>query len=225
MKKMFFLSAVLFAAVHHAHCDEKEPQDQVVMSDEKRIEELEADINKLYKELRDLQKKEKKLETDYKFSSAEGDVKLSELFQGKEDLIVIHNMGKGCPYCTAYADGINGVLKHLEDRAAVVLISPDSVEDQKKFAKSRGWGFRMISTAEHGQDFNEAMGFYDKEHDDPWPGYSTYHKKGDEITRVGASYFDPDDKYCVLFPMIMMLKDGVNGWHPKYEYDAPEEAK
>jgi predicted dithiol-disulfide oxidoreductase (DUF899 family) len=34
----------------------------------------------------------------------QGTVRLSELFAGKADLILIHNMGTTCPNCTLWAD-------------------------------------------------------------------------------------------------------------------------
>jgi predicted dithiol-disulfide oxidoreductase (DUF899 family) len=35
-------------------------------------------------------------------------VRLSSLFGKKDELILIDNMGQGCPYCTMWADGFNG---------------------------------------------------------------------------------------------------------------------
>src|SRR5690349_290747 len=46
---------------------------------------------------------------DYTLAGWDGPVALSSLFAGKKDLIVIHNMGKGCRYCTLWADGFNGI--------------------------------------------------------------------------------------------------------------------
>ena len=82
---------------------------------------------------------------NYRFATADGPVRLSDLFGDKEHLFVIHNMGKSCPACTMWADGFNGVLPHLESRAAFVLSSHDDPETQRAFAASRGWHFRMVS--------------------------------------------------------------------------------
>src|SRR4051794_29424934 len=57
------------------------------------------------------------------FDSPEGRVSLDELFGDHDELLVIHNMGAGCSYCTMWADGFNGLIDHLEDRAAFVLSS------------------------------------------------------------------------------------------------------
>ena len=40
-------------------------------------------------------------------------------------------MGRGCSYCTLWADGFNGLRHHFEDRAAFVVVSPDTPEQQK----------------------------------------------------------------------------------------------
>ena len=85
---------------------------------------------------------------NYRFATTDGPVRLSELFGEREYLFVIHNMGRGCPACTMWADGFNGVLPHLENRAAFVVSSPDDPETQRGVAAARGWRFRMVSHAQ-----------------------------------------------------------------------------
>jgi len=66
---------------------------------------------------------------DYTFQSGpDSTIKLSELFGERDDLIVIQNMGQGCKYCTLWADGFSGLISHLENRAALALVSPDPIE-------------------------------------------------------------------------------------------------
>ena len=105
-----------------------------------------AQINELRGKMRSLQSGiESEQVDDYVFSTPEGDVRLSELFGEQDALFVIHNMGAACVYCTLWADGFNGIIDHLENRAAFVLSSPDAPDAQRKFADSRGWRFRMVS--------------------------------------------------------------------------------
>src|SRR5712671_3467501 len=61
---------------------------------------------------------------DYELSTPNGIVRLSELLGDQRDLIVIHNMGVSCAYCTLWADGYNGIYDHLAARAAFVVSSP-----------------------------------------------------------------------------------------------------
>jgi hypothetical protein len=72
---------------------------------------------------------------DYHLTTLQGTVRLSDLFGGKTDLILIHNMGTTCPNCTLWADGLNGIYHHLADRAAVVVSSPDPPEVQQRFRR------------------------------------------------------------------------------------------
>ena len=72
-------------------------------------------------------------------------VSLLDLFGDKNELFVVHNMGKSCSYCTMWADGFNGIYHHLIDQASFVVASPDTPEVQENFAAERKWRFPMIS--------------------------------------------------------------------------------
>lgn len=141
-------------------------------------------------------------------------VNLSKLFGPKEDLIVVHNMGSTCPYCTMWADGFNGLLPHLENRASFVVSSPDETEIQEKFADSRGWKFKMVSTK--GTTFAKDMGF--EKDGIPQPGVSVFFKENNKIIRVGRDNFGPGDNYCSTFPLFDLLKKGANNWQAKFAY-------
>ena len=71
---------------------------------------------------------------NYAFRGENGPASFADLFGDKNDLILIHNMGKGCTSCTMWADGFNGVYDHLASRAAFVVSSPNPVAVQKAFA-------------------------------------------------------------------------------------------
>ncbi len=151
---------------------------------------------------------------NYVFKTLQGDVKLSELFGEKEDLFIIHNMGKSCAYCTLWADGFNGVAHHLENRAAFVVTTPDDPETQQKFAQSRGWGFRMAS--HEGANFAQDMG-YAGDHGFT-PGVSVFKKEGGKILRVSDADLGPYDDFCSVWHFFAMLPEGVGGWEAKFAY-------
>lgn len=154
---------------------------------------------------------------DYTLHASTGEeVKLSQLFGDKSDLLVIHNMGRGCSYCTLWADGFNGFTPHLENRAAFVVISPDKPETQRSFAEGRGWTFKMASAA--GTTFVKDMG-YEPNPGEHWPGVSAFKKQEDgSIVRVSRDYLGPGDVYCSVWHLFGMLADGVNDWEPKFKY-------
>ncbi|KXK54893.1 MAG: AhpC/TSA family protein [Chlorobi bacterium OLB5] len=130
------------------------------------------------------------------------------MFGENEYLIVVHNMGKACSYCTLWADGFSGVSYYIEKKAAFVLVSPDTPEVQKEFAESRGWKFKMYSGA--GSSFISDMGYY-TEADGYWPGCSVFQKKSDDsIRRVAKDYFGPGDFYSApwhFFDLIPETKE------------------
>jgi predicted dithiol-disulfide oxidoreductase (DUF899 family) len=113
-----------------------------------------------------------------------------------------------------WADGLNGLLPHLEDRAKFVVSSPDEPADQQEFANSRGWKFQMVSTRE--TSFAKEMGF--EKNGMPLPGVSVFYKDNEKILRMGRDDFGPGDKYCPTFPLFDLLKDGTNNWQAKFQY-------
>ena len=152
--------------------------------------------------------------SDYEFSTIEGQVRLSELFADKEYLLVIHNMGAGCRYCTLWADGFNGILPHIENRAAFVVASPDDPAAQQKFSTARGWHFRMVSYRDTG--FARDMGYRS---DDGWlPGVSVFRKRGRKIYRVSDTSFQPGDDFCAIWHFFDLLPEGAGDWQPQYKY-------
>lgn len=149
---------------------------------------------------------------DHEFVGPDGPIMLSDLFGDHDDLLLIHNMGKSCNYCTLWADGFSGYLRHLEERAAFVVVSPDDPETQRKLAAARGWRFRMVQDASRA--FTSAMGMW-TEKDGWWPGVSGFHRNPDgSIVRTGVTSFGPGDDFCLPWPMFEMLTGGAKGWEP-----------
>jgi predicted dithiol-disulfide oxidoreductase (DUF899 family) len=154
---------------------------------------------------------------DYQLNTRDGPVALSEFFFDKEDLIVIHNMGTQCSHCTMWADGFNGVVNHLMDRAGIVLVSPDTADVLEEFADDRGWLFPVASA--NGTTFNRDLGM---EIDGAaQPGMSTFHRDPETgtIVRVTSEDFDAFDLFTSVWHLIARLKHGVNGWEPRTRYE------
>lgn len=158
---------------------------------------------------------------DYELRGTDGrPVRLSELFGGKRDLIVVHSMGARCPNCTLWADGFNGYAPHLRDRAGFAVVSHDAPADQKAFAASRGWTFPLASAA--GTTFFEDLGFASPP---GWqwgpyrPGVSTFRKREDGgLRRVASAGFGPGDDYCALWHLFDLLEGGAGSWEAKFRY-------
>jgi predicted dithiol-disulfide oxidoreductase (DUF899 family) len=152
---------------------------------------------------------------DYTLATSEGPVRLTDLFGAKDDLIVIHNMGAGCAYCTLWADGFNGIYAHLANRAAFVVSSPDAPESQRRFAAGRGWRFPMVS--HQGTSFAGDMGY--RSETGGWlPGVSVFRRDGDRVVRVSDTGFGPHDDFCAMWHFLDLLPGGAESWAPKFNY-------
>lgn len=192
------------------------------MATHEEMEALYREIDAKQKQLAEMLKSDPpEVVEDYTFAADDGGtVKLSELFGDKTDLILVHNMGRSCPYCTLWADGFNGVVPHLESRAGFVVVSPDDPATQQDFAASRDWNFRMVSDAE--RRFTKDMGFLG-EHEGKtmtMPGFSTFKRRDDgTIVRIARSFFGPGDLYSGIWHLFALLDGGVGEWQPKFSYE------
>jgi predicted dithiol-disulfide oxidoreductase (DUF899 family) len=175
--------------------------------------DLEA-LRKRYDEVRRASAKGKV--EDYALQGPKGRVRLSKLFGKKRDLLVIQNMGRKCPYCTMWADTFNGIAHHVEDRAALVVVSPDAPADQKAFAKKRGWRFAMASSK--GSRFKTDLGF-ESATGEQTPGVSAFRLDDDgTIRNVANDVFGPGDLYCGAWHLFDLLEGGAGDWGPKFAY-------
>jgi predicted dithiol-disulfide oxidoreductase (DUF899 family) len=191
---------------------------------DRRTDELESRIQQLQSELAELRAARPAEEVpDYAFRLPGGArTTLSALFGKRDRLVLIHNMGRSCPFCTMWADGFNGLLPHLRDGAAFVVSSPDDPETQRAFAASRGWTFPMVSAP---REFIAEMGFVDPE-EGLMPGVSTFVREGDgRIVRTGRAEFGPGDAFCPVWHFWELFPGGAGEWEPRISYGSAPDAR
>jgi predicted dithiol-disulfide oxidoreductase (DUF899 family) len=98
------------------------------------------------------------VEKNYVFDTPGGTQTLSDLFQGRSQLVVYHFMfgpdwGEGCKSCSFWADNFNGVIAHLNHRdVTMVAVSKAPLDKLQAFRKRMGWEFKWVSS--FGNDFN-----------------------------------------------------------------------
>jgi predicted dithiol-disulfide oxidoreductase (DUF899 family) len=99
-----------------------------------------------------------KIEKDYLFDGPNGKETLSDLFEGRSQLIIYHFMygpdwEEGCPSCSFWADNFNGIGIHLNHRDITLIAVSRAPLDQLEAYKARmGWSFKWVSSL--GNDFN-----------------------------------------------------------------------
>lgn len=138
-----------------------------------------------------------RVDKEYVFDAPSGKEKLSDLFEGRSQLIVYHFMfgpdwGEGCKNCSFWADNFNGIVAHLQHRdVTLIAISRAPLDKLENFKKRMGWGFKWVSS--FGNEFNRdfhvsftpeemAKGAVDYNyvmqtfHSDEAPGISVFYK-------------------------------------------------
>lgn len=103
-----------------------------------------------------------RIEKNYVFDAPGGRRTLSDLFDGRRQLLVQHFMfgpgwEQGCPSCSFMADHTDGMNVHLAHRdITLVAISRAPLADIERFRRRMGWQFEWVSS--HDSDFNHDFG-------------------------------------------------------------------
>jgi predicted dithiol-disulfide oxidoreductase (DUF899 family) len=96
--------------------------------------------------------------TDYRFDTPAGEKSLSDLFDGRSQLVVYHFMlgpgwQEGCPGCSFLADHLDGTLAHLNHHdVTLTAVSRAPLSEIEAYRRRMGWHFPWASSA--GSDFN-----------------------------------------------------------------------
>jgi predicted dithiol-disulfide oxidoreductase (DUF899 family) len=98
------------------------------------------------------------VEKNYVFDGPDGKETLSELFEGRSQLMIYHFMfapgwEQGCPSCSFVSDHIDGANWHLPQRDVTLLaVSRAPLAEIEAFRERMGWRFKWVSS--HDNDFN-----------------------------------------------------------------------
>src|SRR5438094_9241185 len=93
-----------------------------------------------------------KVDKEYVFDGPKGKETLSELFDGRSQLIVYHFMfdpswEAGCPSCSFWADNFNGIIVHLnQSDVTMVAVSSAPYNKLAAYEKRLGWTFKWASS-------------------------------------------------------------------------------
>src|SRR5215475_7694584 len=108
-----------------------------------------------------------RVEQEYRFDTDDGTRTFAELFDGRSQLLVYHFMfgpdyTAGCTTCSSIADGVNGVVPHLNARDVTMLfVSQAALEKLQAYKRRMGWSFPWVSSAN--SEFNADLGFSSSE--------------------------------------------------------------
>jgi predicted dithiol-disulfide oxidoreductase (DUF899 family) len=100
---------------------------------------------------------------DYTFTGPGGQVSLSDLFEGRRQLVTYHFMWRhtesgfpgedqGCPTCSFLVDSIGGLAHLRACDTTLALVSRAPIASIERFRKRMGWAVPWYSS--YGSDFN-----------------------------------------------------------------------
>ena len=164
-----------------------------------------------------------RVEKPYEFDGPNGKETLSDLFDGRSQLIVYHFMygpdwDGGCKSCSYLADHFDPAIVHLNQRdVSMVAISRAPLQVLEQFKKRMGWTFKWVSSGD--TDFNRDYHVsYTEEEIEGGEVYYNYTNQGFPSTEApGASVFfkDPDG---TIFHTYSVYQRGLDMFITAYHY-------
>ena len=182
-------------------------QEHGIVSREEWIEARKAHLakEKEFTHLRDRLSAERrelpwvKIDKAYTFDGPDGQESLSDLFDGRSQLLIQHFMlgpdwQEGCPSCSFWADGYDGFVVHLAHRdVTMVSVSRAPLANIDAYKKRMGWSFKWVSSldTDFNHDFNVSFTPEEIEKGEMYYNYQVTKFPADEAP--GASVFYRND--------------------------------
>lgn len=185
-----------------------------------------------------------KVEENYLFDSPHGKVTLSDLFEGRSQLLLQHFMmgpdwKEGCIGCSFMADHIPGTLPHLNHHdVSFVAVSRAPIENIEAFRKRMGWNFPWVSSGQNSFNFDYNVSFKKQETvyynyemskfgGEELPGISVFYKdESGQIYHTYSSYARGNEALLSTYVILDLMpkgrneENGLQDWvkhHDKYE--------
>ena len=175
---------------------------------------------------------------DYVFEEKPGEeVHLSELVGAKGRSLIVYQFMYGeaqtdpCPMCSMWIDGLNGVARHVAQRADLVVVGQAPIADLLAWGARRGWrDLRLLSSAP--SSFKVDLGLQG-EHGEQYPGLSVFTRAADGSLRHaytrGPNLTDEGeggmDQWCVVWNIFDLAPEGRGDWYPSLEYEGWTQAR
>ena len=174
------------------------------------------------------------LPEDYVFDSANGPVKLSELFDSGKDTLLVYNfmfgprMAEPCPYCSSILDSMDGAAPHVTERVNLTVVARSPIERVLAFARERGWRhLRLLSSASntYNRDYHG-----ETDTGDQLPMMNVFTGRRGRVNHTWATemFFAPPDRgqdrrhVDLIWPVWNLLDMTPEGrgakWGPKLRY-------
>jgi predicted dithiol-disulfide oxidoreductase (DUF899 family) len=179
-----------------------------------------------------------KVDKDYVFEGAGGELRLKDMFDGRSQLYVHHFMwidakDEGCPSCTAAADTTFTEKDRalLENRGVTfVCVSRAPYASIARYRDARGWSFPWYSSRDNDFTYDyhvtldparapieynyksvdelHADGWADDDLRGDWPGASVFLRRGNDVFHTYSAYARGLDHSAVGYPFLDLTPYG-----------------
>ncbi|HVT17296.1 MAG TPA: thioredoxin family protein [Thermoanaerobaculia bacterium] len=191
---------------------------KALLAKEKAFTRLRDDLSRQRREL-----PWEPVEKEYAFEGPQGRQTLSQLFDGRSQLIVYHFMfgpdwEAGCGTCSFWADNFNGVIVHLNHRdATMIAVSRAPYEKLAAYERKMGWSFKWVSSFGTDFNFDYHVSFTPAEVAEKKAFYNYTVQDPHETEREGVSVFykDPAGR---LFHAYSSFARGIDMVNTAYHY-------
>ena len=163
------------------------------------------------------------VDKEYVFDGPTGKQTLSELFDGRSQLIVYHFMfdpswNAGCPSCSFWADNFDGMCIHLNQRdVTMIAVSRAPYNKIDAYKKRMGWKFKWVSSYNTDFNYDYHISFTSKELDKNKVFYNYIPQVNPGTEREGVSIFykNSSDK---IFHTYSTYARGIDILNTTYNY-------
>jgi len=163
------------------------------------------------------------VDKEYIFDGPNGKETLSELFDGRSQLIVYHfmydpNWDAGCPSCSFWADNFNNIIVHLNQRdVTMIAISKAPYNKIAAYKKRLGWEFKWVSSFDTDFNFDYFVSFTPEELAKKEASYNFISQDPRISEREGVSVFYKDSS-GKIFHTYSAYERGIDILNNTYNY-------
>jgi predicted dithiol-disulfide oxidoreductase (DUF899 family) len=144
----------------------------------------------------------KEVNKEYVFEGPNGKQTLTELFDGRSQLIVYHFMfdpswEAACLHCSFWADNFNGIIVHLNQRdVTMIAVSRAPYSKLAVYEKRMGWDFKWVSSYDTDFNFDYHVSFTPEElgRKDAFYNYNLQDTHSSEREGVSVFHKDPANR-------------------------------
>ena len=166
---------------------------------------------------------------DYVFDSADGSVRLCELFTAPDRSLVLYHFMYGkaqsapCPMCSMWTDGWNAITDHVGDSTDFAVVSAAPIDETLALADARGWtNLRWLSAAD--SSFKIDIGGEDADgNQSPFLSVWELVDGSPHLSYSGGAHITGDhwrgvDLLSPVWHIQDLTRQGRGDWFPSLEY-------